>query len=200
MINLDDFEKVAEEHLVPNGWNYYVSAADDEISKEANRTAFQKIYLRPRVMRNVEFVDTKTTILGEKTSMPVFVSPAALARLAHPEGECAIAAAVGKEGLIQVVSTSSSMSIESVMEARVSKDQPVFFQLYVNNDLEKSKAAIRRAEKAGVKALWVTVDSPVIGKRERDERHKAQIQVRSLLNPGAATAPPGVTGGPIYSR
>ena len=134
-------------------------------------------------MRNVERADTRTTILGEKASMPVFVSPAALARLAHPEGECAIAAGVGNEGLIQVVSTSSSMSIESIMSARVSNDQPVFFQLYVNKDIEKSKATIRRAEKAGVKALWITVDSPVIGKRERDERVKAQIQVgRSHLS------------------
>ena len=75
------------------------------------------------------------------------------------------------------------MSIESIMAARVSNDQPVFFQLYVNKDIEKSKATIRRAEKAGVKALWITVDSPVIGKRERDERFKAQIQVgRSHLS------------------
>ena len=103
-----------------------------------------------------------------------------MAKFAHPKGECAIASGVGKEGVIQVVSTSSSMSIEDIMQARASNNQPVFFQLYVNRDIEKSKILIRRAEKAGVKAIWITVDSAVIGKRERDERLKAEVNVGAV--------------------
>jgi len=177
LINLDDFERLAKQYLAPNAWAYYFPGADDEISKKLNKKAFQKVYLRPRVLRNVGAINTRTSILGQSTSMPVFVCPAAMAKLAHPDGECAIATGVGKEDLIQVVSTSSSMSIEAIMAARVSETQPVFFQLYVNPDIEKSKALIKRAEKAGVRALWVTVDSPVIGKREMDERLKSQVVV-----------------------
>ena len=177
IINLNDFEHVAKQSLSPNAWAYYSSGSDDEISKQMNRKAFQNISLRSRVLRNVEEINTSTMILGQKTSMPVFVSPAAMAKLAHPLGECAIASGVGKEGLIQVVSTSSSMSIEDIMSARVEKEQPVFFQLYVNRDINKSKALIRRTEQAGVKAIWITVDSAVIGKREQDERIRAKVTV-----------------------
>ena len=180
IINVKDFEIVAKQFLPPNAWAYYFSGADDEISKELNRKAFQRIYLRPRILRNVEVIDTRTMILGQKSSLPIYVSPAAMAKFAHPKGECAIASGVGKEGVIQVVSTSSSMSIEDIMQARASNNQPVFFQLYVNRDIEKSKILIRRAEKAGVKAIWITVDSAVIGKRERDERLKAEVNVGAV--------------------
>jgi L-lactate dehydrogenase (cytochrome) len=101
--------------------------------------------------------------------------------LVHPSGECAITAAVGKEGCIQVVNTVSSMSIEDIMDARISQDQIVFWQLYADKDLEKSKAFIKRVERAGVAAIWLTVDSPVVGNRERDERSKSVVDVRLRL-------------------
>ena len=81
---------------------------------------------------------------------------------------------------MQVVSTSSSVPIEDIMNARVDKEQPVFFQLYVNQNINKSKALIRRAEQAGVKAIWITVDSAVIGKREQDERIRAKVSVSGV--------------------
>lgn len=177
LINLDDFEQVAEKNLPSNAWAYYSSAAEDEITKDENRHAFTKVYLRPRILRDVGDIDTSTSILGHRCSLPVFICPAAMAKLAHPDGECAITTAAGHEELIQVVSTASSVPIHSVMKARIRDDQTVFFQLYVLKNLEKTKAMIRLAEESGVKALWVTVDSPVIGKRERDERVKAAIQV-----------------------
>jgi L-lactate dehydrogenase (cytochrome) len=177
IINLDDIERAAERQLPVNGWAYYASAADDEFTKHDNRNAFQKIYTRPRILRDVGTIDTQTKILGFATSMPVFVSPAAMAKLAHLDGECAIAAAAGNQDVIQVVSTSSSMPIEKIMEAKVSPEQPIFFQLYVHHNRQKAEALIRRAEKAGAKALWVTVDAPVMGKRERDERVNGTLQV-----------------------
>jgi L-lactate dehydrogenase (cytochrome) len=180
LISLDDFERVAEQYLPPNAWAIYSSAADDGLSKEQNRRVFQKVYLRPRILRDVQAVKAATTILGEPCSLPVFVSPVAMAKLAHPSGECAVAAAVGHEGIVQVISTSSSMPLESIVAARIRDDQPQFFQLYVYRDIEKSKMLIKRAERAGVKAIWVTVDSPVMGKREMDKRVKLTTQVGTM--------------------
>ncbi|KAJ5179961.1 hypothetical protein N7492_003171 [Penicillium capsulatum] len=169
-INLHDFEQVAKQYLPANAWAYYSSGADDEISKRNNARAYQKVYLRPRILRKVPEVNTKTSILGRPVSLPVYVSPVGIAKLAHPDGECALAAAAGKEGLAQVLANGSSMPIEKVMQSRVSDEQPLFFQLYVNRDMQKSVEMVRRAEKAGARAIWITVDSPVVGKREMDER------------------------------
>lgn len=175
MISVNDFEAVAEKYLSPSGWAYYSSGADDEISKHEAARAFRKLTLRPRILRHVENIDTRTTILGKGTSMPVYVSPSGLAKYAHPDAECALASGAGKEGLIQVIPTSPSMAIESIMGARVNQEQPMFFQLYLNRDIQKAEALIRRVETLGVSAIWLTVDSPVLGKRERDDRLKAQV-------------------------
>jgi len=112
--------------------------------------------------------------------MPVYVSPVGLAKLVHPDGECAIAAACGKEGIVEVVNTVSSMPIEDIMAARINTEQPVFWQLYVDKDLRKSEAFVNRVQKAGVSAIWLTVDSPVVGKRERDDRSQAKLRVSSV--------------------
>lgn len=121
-----------------------------------------------------------TKILGHFTTLPVYISPVGLAKLAHPDGECALAAAAGKEGLIQVLANGSSMPIEQVMKSRTSPNQPIFQQLYVNKDIQKSVETVRRAEKAGASAIWITVDSPVVGKREMDERLNSSVIVCAL--------------------
>ncbi|KAH8812796.1 L-lactate dehydrogenase [Xylogone sp. PMI_703] len=182
LLNLKDFEIAAEQKVTATAWAYFESAADDEFTKARNLKAFRKIALRPRILRNVDNINTATTILGKPSALPIFVSPCGLNKLAHPLGECAITPAVGKDGLIQVISTGASMSPESVIAARRDKSQPVFFQLYVNKDIEKSKALIRRVEKLGFSAIWLTVDSPVVGKRERDERTRAKENVCSSHN------------------
>jgi isopentenyl diphosphate isomerase/L-lactate dehydrogenase-like FMN-dependent dehydrogenase len=109
------------------------------------------------------------------------MSPVGIARLAHPDGECALARAAGKGGLAQVLANSSSMSVEQVREARTSEDQPLFFQLYVNKDIEKSVDLVKRAVKAGARGIWITVDSPVVGKRESDERLNLAVTVSLVL-------------------
>jgi L-lactate dehydrogenase (cytochrome) len=177
ILNLKDFELAAEKRVTAAAWAYFESAADDEISKARNLKSFRKISLRPRILRNVESIDTRTTILGMSTSMPIFVSPCGLNKLAYPSGECAITSAAGKAGLIQVISTGASMSPESIIAARTNKLQPIFFQLYVNKDIQKSKALIRRVENLGFNSIWLTVDSPVLGKRERDAKISSKRQV-----------------------
>ncbi|KAJ5742440.1 uncharacterized protein N7511_011459, partial [Penicillium nucicola] len=175
LINLHDFEKVAQKHLPANAWAYYSSGADDEISKRNNARAYQKIALRPRILRKIPIVNTTTDILGHSVSLPVYISPVGIAKFAHQDGECALAAAAGKQGLVQVLANGSSMPIERVMQSRASPDQPIFQQIYVNRDVQKSIQTVRRAVKAGATAIWITVDSPVVGKREMDERLNLSI-------------------------
>ena len=176
LINLHDFEQVAQ-RLPATTWAYYSSGADDEISKRNSALAYQKISLRPRILRKVLAVNTTTEILGYSTTLPVYVCPVGLAKLAHPQGECALAAAAGKDGLVQVLANGSSMPIEQVMKSRVSLDQPIFQQLYVNKDIQRSVETVRRAERAGASAIWITVDSPMVGKREMDERLNLSVTV-----------------------
>ncbi|KAJ5669916.1 uncharacterized protein N7477_005279 [Penicillium maclennaniae] len=177
LINLNDFQKVAEKYLPAKAWAYYSSGADDEISKRENAISYQKVALRPRILKKVPNIDTQTSILGYPVSLPVYISPVGIAKFAHPDGECALASAAGKEGLAQVLANGASMPIERVMQSRLSSEQPLFFQLYVNRDIGKSVQAVKRAEKAGARAIWITVDSPVVGKREMDERLNLTVVV-----------------------
>lgn len=171
-INLHDFQVIAEKFMTSLAWAYISSGSDNEISLQENAAAYSRVFLRGRILRKISNVNTSTTILGCPSTLPIYTSPVGLGKLVHPDGECAIAQADGKEGIIQVVNTVSSMPIEAIMKARVRDDQPVFWQLYLDKDLEKSKAFVARVERCGVKAIWLTVDSPVTGNRERDERSK----------------------------
>lgn len=180
MINLKDFELVAEKFMTPIAWAYVSSGADNEVSLRENARAYEKVFLRGRILRKVASMDLSTTILGHKSTLPIYTSPVGLGKLVHADGECAIAQADGKEGILQVVNTVSSMPIEAIMKARVSEDQPVFWQLYLNQNLDLSKAFVERVERTGVKAIWLTVDSPVTGNRERDERSKSIEEVSRM--------------------
>ncbi|RAO73819.1 uncharacterized protein BHQ10_009831 [Talaromyces amestolkiae] len=183
MLNVRDFEKVAERHLAENAWAYYTAGADDEYSKAEAELAYRKVLFRPRILRDVGKIDTRTQILGHDVSLPIYISAVGIAKFAHPQGECTLAAAAGHEGIAQLCATRSSMSIESIMKARTGgPQQPIFFQLYMHKDEKISEATILKAVKAGVKGIWLTVDSPVTGKRERDERLKANVDVGEQNN------------------
>ncbi|KAJ6017261.1 hypothetical protein N7451_000640 [Penicillium sp. IBT 35674x] len=197
LLNLHDFEQVAQKYLPANAWAYYSSGADDEISKRNNAKAYQKVSLRPRILRKILSVNTTTSILGHSVSLPVYISPVGIAKLAHPDGECALAAAAGKEGIAQVLANGASMPIERVMKARTSPAQPLFAQLYVNRDINKSAETVQRAVKAGAQAIWITVDSPVVGKREMDERlnlsvtaHDSDVQGQGVAKIMASSISP----------
>lgn len=105
LINSHDFEVVASKTANKKTWAFYSSASTDLITRDANKSCFDRIWFRPRVLRNVRSVDTRTKILGGDYKLPLFVSPAAMAKLIHPEGECAIARACEKKGIIQGVSS-----------------------------------------------------------------------------------------------
>jgi len=103
LISVHDFENVARKVYTEKTYAFYSSAATDLISHKANLESYRKILLRPRVLRNVKSVSTKRKILGCDSDMPFFVSPAAMARLAHPDGELAIARGCGAQGIIHTV-------------------------------------------------------------------------------------------------
>ncbi|KAI0302338.1 glyoxylate dehydrogenase [Multifurca ochricompacta] len=172
IINLHDFE-VESELPCPSakGWAYYSSASDDEITIRENRLAFQRVWFRPRVLRNVAKVDWSTTILGQKSSLPVYISATALGKLGHPDGELNLTRAAGKHGVIQMIATLASCSFDEIVDAGV-PGQPFFVQLYVNRDREITKRYVQHAEKRGVKGLFITVDAPQLGRREKDMRLK----------------------------
>ncbi|OJZ87317.1 hypothetical protein ASPFODRAFT_70275 [Aspergillus luchuensis CBS 106.47] len=188
IINLNDFEKVAQQHLPPHAWAYYYSGADDEISKREGQEAYQRLSFRPRILRSIRSVDTTTSILGQSVSLPVYMSPCGIAKFAHPDGECAMAVAAGEERLAQVLANGSSMSIDAVQAAGIHPNQPLFQQVYVNKDIQKSEETVRRAVKAGASGIWITVDSPIVGKREMDERLNLEVQARDSSAKGQGVA------------
>ena len=104
LINSYDFEAVAEKALTKKAWAFYSSAATNLVTRDANKSMFDRIWFRPRLLRNIRHIDTKTKILGQDVKLPFFVSPAAMAKLAHPDGELALARGCEKFGVAQCVS------------------------------------------------------------------------------------------------
>ncbi|KAJ9646759.1 hypothetical protein H2204_000451 [Knufia peltigerae] len=169
MIAVHDFEDVARDVYSEKTYAFYSSAATDLISHRDNQESFRKVMLRPRVLRNVRNVSIRRSILGCESSVPFFVSPTAMARLAHSDGELAIARGCGSQGIILTVSSNASYPLSDIVEAGLPK-QPFFLQLYVNSDRQKTTQLLRKARDLGVQAVFVTVDAPIPGKREADER------------------------------
>jgi isopentenyl diphosphate isomerase/L-lactate dehydrogenase-like FMN-dependent dehydrogenase len=175
-INLFDYEALAEQRMahVRWAWDYYQGGSEDEVSLRANRAAFERLRLRPRVLVDVSTCDLRTSVLGIPVSMPILVAPTAGHGLAHPEAECATARAVHHAGTLMVVSSRSTRSLEEIAQAG---EAPRWFQLYVDSSRQAAQL-IGRAEAAGYQALVLTVDAPRGGHRERDLRHGVGIEPR----------------------
>lgn len=175
MLKVDDFEHTAKHLLSKQGWAYYWSASDDQITKSYNRDVYKSVLLRPRIFRDVVQCDTSTSIVGLKTKLPVFISPAAMARLAHPSGEQGIAWAAAQKGVVQMISNNASMGFdEIVLKDYKAPHAPQFmFQLYVQSERQKSDKNLDAVLATGkCSAIVLTLDAPVPGKREEDEKAK----------------------------
>ncbi|KAI1193815.1 mitochondrial cytochrome-like protein b2 [Nemania serpens] len=179
LINAHDFRLAAQQSYTPKAWAFMTSAATDCLTMGRNSSTYDDIVLRPRVLRDVSAVDVSTTMLGCRISTPIFVAPTSMGRLFHPEGERELGRGAQRLGIPQCVSTSCSFPLPEVMDA-VEEERssdgtnvPVFFQLYVDKDRRKSESLLRLVRERGVKAVFLTIDAPVIGKREADERLKA---------------------------
>ena len=169
--NLMDFEAVARQVMKNPAWAYYSSGADDEITMRENHSAFHKIWFRPKVLVDVEKVDISTTMLGTKVDIPFYVTATALGKLGNPEGEVVLTRGAKKHNVVQMIPTLASCSFDEIVDARQG-NQVQWLQLYVNKDRKITKKIVQHAESRGCKGLFITVDAPQLGRREKDMRSK----------------------------
>lgn len=165
--NVGDLRRIARRRLPGGVFDYIDGGAEDERTLTRNSEAFAELTFRPRVLRDVGSVDPSTTLFGRHLPLPLVLAPTGFTRIADPQGELAVARAAARADLPYTLSTLATRSIEEV--AAVSAG-PKWFQVYVWRDKELVREMIGRAAGAGYEALMVTVDTAVLGRRERDVR------------------------------
>lgn len=172
LANLNDIERAAQSCLPGPVFDYFAGGADDELTLARNTEAWSELVLRPRQLVDVGKVDTTIDLLGDRLAMPVLTAPCAFNTLAHPDGELGVARAAARAGLIQVLSMQATTTIEDVAAVAAGRR---WFQLAVLRDRAVTRALVERAEAAGYAALCLTVDVPVLGRRERDIRNEFRV-------------------------
>ena len=165
-LNVWDYERLAAERLSVGAHGYYAGGADDEVTLRDNVEAFRRWRLRPRMLVDVATCTTATTVLGHDVSMPLLVAPVAFQRVAHPDGEVAMALAAKAAGTIMCLSTLSTSTPAEI----AATEAPRWFQLYVFRDEGMTRDLIAQARSGGFGALVLTIDAPTRGNRERDVR------------------------------
>jgi 4-hydroxymandelate oxidase len=165
-LTLDDFESLARERLTHMAYEFVASGAADEVTMRANREAFAAIKLRPRVLLEVSHLDTSISLFGETLPFPILLAPVAYQKLMHPEGEVAAARGAAKSGATFIMSTAATCAIEDV----AATGARLWMQIYLQGDRGVTRDLVQRAESAGARALCLTVDTPVIGTRNRQQR------------------------------
>jgi len=167
-INVWDYERLAEQTLDSNAFAYFAGGSGDEVTLRDNLAAFERRKLRPRVLVDVSSISTATTVLGTDVALPILIAPLALQRLAHPDGELATARAAAAVGTILCLSTAATARPAEV--AAVAPGAPRWFQVYVFADRSETEALVAEALANEFSALVLTVDTPHLGRRERDIR------------------------------
>lgn len=165
-LTLDDFETLARERLPHAVYEYLASGAADEITLRWNREAFQQIKLRPRVLTDVATIDTSISLLGQPLSFPILLAPVAYQRMMHSGGEIEAARGAVQASAIYTMSTASTCAVEEI----AATGAHIWLQIYLQGDREVTRDLVARAERAGVRALCLTVDTPVLGSRTRQAR------------------------------
>ena len=183
-LDLTALEAAARERLERGVYDYVAGGADDERSVADAQTAWSRLRLRPRVLRDVSEVSMATTVLGSRLPVPLLVAPMAYHRMAHPDGEAASAAGAAAAGAGYILSTQATMTVEEVAE--IVPDGLRWFQVYVVRDRGWTADLVARAAATGYRALVLTVDVPVLGNRLRDLRN--DFRLPTGLKP--ANAPP----------
>lgn len=189
-ITVADFEPIARGRLEPGAWDYYAGGAGDERTLRDNVEAWNRLRLRPRVLVDVAKRDLTATAFGRSLAHPIIVAPTAAHQLAHPEGEAETARGAAAAGALMTLSTISSLPMEDV--AAAAPDAPRWFQLYPPEDDDACRALLERAVAAGYEAIAVTVDLPVPGNRERDQRNLFEVILGAHLPPSAPTGESGL--------
>jgi 4-hydroxymandelate oxidase len=168
LLTIQDFEDAARGSLSQLAYDYYRSGADGQLTLARNRAGFDEYELWPRMLVDVAHIDLRTELFGLHLPTPILVAPTAYQRLAHPEGELAMARGVAAAGSLMVVSTLATTRLEEVAAA---SSAPKWFQLYIHRDRGFTRALVERAQAAGYRALVLTVDTPLLGRRLADERN-----------------------------
>jgi len=165
--SVEDLREVARRRLPRGVFAYIDGGAEDERTLRRNRDAYERLEFRPRVLRDVERVDPHTSVLGREVPFPLVLSPTGFGRIAHSQGELAVARAAAKRRVPYSLSTLGTRSIEDIAAVH---DGSKWFQVYVWRDRGLVEEMVARAAAAGYEALILTVDTAVLGRRERDVR------------------------------
>jgi L-lactate dehydrogenase (cytochrome) len=165
--NIEDFKKLAKKNLPSPIFHYIDGGADDETTLKRNTASFAKCDLIPNILASVGEPDLSVNVFGHKIDMPLFLSPTAMQRLYHHDGDKASARAAEKFGTFYSMSTMATSSIEEISNI---SGGPKLFQLYIHKDQSLTDNLIDRCKSAGFKGLCLTVDTVVAGNRERDHR------------------------------
>lgn len=167
LVSVSDFEAAAEAKMSHMAREYLQSGAADEITLRRNRSVFESLLLKPRVLCDVSHLDTSLNLFGLAMPHPVLLSPTAYGRLFHKQGELAVAGGAAQTKSIYTVSSFSTTKLEKIA---ASTTHPLWFQLYTPPDQAISAELLKRAEDSGYKAIVATVDVPVLGTRNREMR------------------------------
>jgi len=171
-ISVHEYEELAQNRLPTVAHDYYASGAHDQLTLRENRAAFDRLTVRYRVLVDVSKRSTSTQLLGARQAAPLLVAPTAFHRMAHDEGELATARAAGSLGLTMIMSTLSNTPLEDVGSVATG---PLWYQLYVFKDRAITQALVERAEASRFDAIVVTVDAPLLGRRERDAHNRFEL-------------------------
>ena len=187
--SVDDLRRVARRRLPAGVFDYIDGGAEDELALTRNAEAYREIRFNPRVLCDVSKIDTGTTLLGKPIALPLVLAPTGFTRIADPQGELAVSRAAARVGIPYSLSTMGTRSIEEVAQAC---SGPKWFQVYTWRDRGLVRALLERAQAAGYEAIILTVDTPVLGRRERDVRRGYTLPpkigletiVDGMLHPG----------------
>ncbi len=178
LLTVEDVRRAARRRLPRAVFDFVEGGAGDELTLRRNRAAFEALAFRPRILVDVAKREQSTTVLGERVETPVLIAPTGMTGLCWRRGEVEAARAAGRAGTIYTLSTHASCSIEEVAERAPG---PLWFQLYVWQSRELTRSFVERAKAAGYRALLLTVDVPLISRRERDIRNGFTIPPRITL-------------------
>jgi len=167
--NVDDLRKLAKRRLPIGVFDYIDGGAEDEITLRKNVEAYKKVSFKPRVLRDMANIDTSTSLFGRRLDFPLVLAPTGFTRIAHSEGELAAVRAATRAGIPFTLSTMATRSIEECASVAES-DTRLWFQIYTWKDRSVVKNLVERADAAGFEAVCLTVDTAVLGRRERDVR------------------------------
>ena len=180
VVNLAGFEPLAIERMRGAAFDYVAGGAWDEITLRESVEAWQGFRFVPRVLRDLRSLDPSGTLLGRRFPLPIAIAPMAAQAMAHPGAEVEMLAGAAARNIPFCLSTSCSMTLEDV--AASAPDAERWFQLYVVGGMAYSRELVERAGAAGFRALVLTVDLPVLGRRERDQRSGFTVPTMPLID------------------